>query len=260
MKTYIVLLRGINVSGKNKLPMAELRELLNDLEFQNVQTYIQSGNIILESKKAKSEICKIINEGIFAKFGYDVPVIARTVSDWRKVIANYPFPVDNIKIVAFVFLNRKVYETKIEVNGLNEDELKINSTFIRGIGFGGTSKCLASDAFISLSQVQRTGGDRQYRSWFELGYESHYTFGFVSKYNPEDNPEFYTPDTNELAKTNQDLYCINPGAGTFGFSTIDPDIPVDGLFLGGITYTGENFAEATKVADSVLNLELVLSN
>ena len=130
MKKYIVLLRGINVSGKNKLPMAELRELLNDLEFQNVQTYIQSGNIILESKKAKSEICKIINEGIFAKFGYDVPVIARTVSGWKKAIANYPFPVDNIKIVAFVFLNRKVYETKIEVNGLNEDEYLIDNDMI----------------------------------------------------------------------------------------------------------------------------------
>ena len=58
--TYIVLLRGINVSGKNKIPMADLRDLLNNLQFQNLQTYIQSGNIILESDKSKTAICEII--------------------------------------------------------------------------------------------------------------------------------------------------------------------------------------------------------
>lgn len=74
MEKYIVLLRGINVSGKNKLPMAELRDLLNNLDFKNVETYIQSGNIILESNKTKSVICKLIKKKIFAQFGYDVPV------------------------------------------------------------------------------------------------------------------------------------------------------------------------------------------
>ena len=49
MNRLIVLLRGINVSGRNKLPMKELRALLTSSDFQNVQTYIQSGNIILDS-------------------------------------------------------------------------------------------------------------------------------------------------------------------------------------------------------------------
>ena len=122
MKKYIVLLRGINVSGKNKLPMEELRDLLNDLGFQNVQTYIQSGNIILESSEGKSVICNKIKEGIQNKFGYDVPVIARTIPEWKKAIATYPFPTDNPKIVAFIFLNKKVYETKIDVKGINNDQ------------------------------------------------------------------------------------------------------------------------------------------
>ncbi|MEE9408684.1 MAG: DUF1697 domain-containing protein [Polaribacter sp.] len=130
MKTYIILLRGINVSGKNKLPMAELCELLKELQFQNVQTYIQSGNIILDTEESKSEICKIIKDGIFSKFGYDVPVIARTVPEWKKAIVNYPFPIENSKIVAFVFLNKKVYETKIEVNGVNDDEYLIDNDMI----------------------------------------------------------------------------------------------------------------------------------
>ena len=73
--------------------MIELRSLLNELGFQNVQTYIQSGNIILESDKSKSEICEIIKEGVKAKFDYDVPVIIRTIPEWKKAIENYPFHV-----------------------------------------------------------------------------------------------------------------------------------------------------------------------
>lgn len=130
MKKYIILLRGINVSGKNKLPMAELRDLLNDLGFKNVQTYIQSGNVILESDKSKSEICKIINKRIIDKFGFDVPVIARTIPDLKKAIANYPFSTDNTKIVAFVFLNRKVYETKIDVKDSSNDKYLIDNDMV----------------------------------------------------------------------------------------------------------------------------------
>ena len=130
MKTYIVLLRGINVSGKNKLPMAALRDLLNDLGFQDIQTYIQSGNIILSSDESKAIICKKIKEGIFTKFGYDVPVIIRTIEEWGKAIANYPFPTENPKIVAFVFLDQKTKETKIEVKGIKEDKYKIDHDMI----------------------------------------------------------------------------------------------------------------------------------
>ena len=130
MKTYIVLLRGINVSGKNKLPMAALRELLNELEFQNVQTYIQSGNIVLDSEENKTTICKKIKDGIKKQFGYDVPVIAKTISEWKKAINNYPFPIDNPKIVAFVFLDKKTSETNIEANGINDDEYKIDNDMV----------------------------------------------------------------------------------------------------------------------------------
>ena len=97
MKKHIVLLRGINVSGKNRIPMADLRDLLNDLSFKNVQTFIQSGNIILESDEGKSGICTKINKGIQDTFGYDVPVMARTIPEWKKAIENYPFSLENEK-------------------------------------------------------------------------------------------------------------------------------------------------------------------
>lgn len=130
MKTYIVLLRGINVSGKNKLPMADLRELLNGLGFQNVRTYIQSGNILLSSEESKSVICKKIKEGILAKFGYDIPVLIRTPKEWRVAIDSCPFSVENEKIVAFSFLSKTTDQTEIEIKGINEDQYKIDNDVV----------------------------------------------------------------------------------------------------------------------------------
>ena len=69
-------------------------------------------------------------EAILKSFGYDVPVIARTIPEWKKAIKNYPFPIDNPKIVAFVFLDKKTSETKIEVKGINDDEYKIEKEMI----------------------------------------------------------------------------------------------------------------------------------
>jgi uncharacterized protein (DUF1697 family) len=139
MKRFIILLRGINVSGKNKLPMADLRDLLNALEFKNVQTYIQSGNIILDTDKSKIEVCQNIKEGVLSKFGYDVPVLARTISEWEKVISKYPFSIENERIVAFTFLNKGTKELVIEVKNIGEDQYKIVDDVVYlncPIGFG----------------------------------------------------------------------------------------------------------------------------
>lgn len=157
MKTYIVLLRGINVSGKNELPMAELRQLLNDLGFQNVQTYIQSGNIILSSEESKSEVCQKIKEGILQKFGYDIPVLAKTVDEWKNVIDNYPFSIENPKIVGFVFFNEAPRETVFEINGMKDDQYKINNNVVYiycPSGFGKTK--LTNNLFEQKLKVTAT--------------------------------------------------------------------------------------------------------
>lgn len=130
MEKYIILLRGINVSGKNKMPMVELRELLNNLDFINVQTYIQSGNIILDSNHSKNVVCNLIKEGILAKFGYDVAVIARTISELKVAIENYPFSLENEKIVAFTFLDKKPEISEIELNNLGDDMFKIQNDMV----------------------------------------------------------------------------------------------------------------------------------
>lgn len=118
------------MSGKNKLPMADLRRILNDLGFQKVQTYIQSGNVILVSNDAKNIICKKINEAVIENFGYDIPVIIRTISEWEKAIENYPFSTENEKIVGFSFLDRVSEIKEITIDNIKDDQFKIDEDMV----------------------------------------------------------------------------------------------------------------------------------
>jgi uncharacterized protein (DUF1697 family) len=63
-KPYLVLLRGINVGGKNKVPMAELRRVLEGLGFENVSTYIASGNVLLDSDLGAAKIASTIEDAL----------------------------------------------------------------------------------------------------------------------------------------------------------------------------------------------------
>lgn len=90
---YIALLRGINVSGKNKLPMADLRALCEELGWQKVQSYIQSGNLKFEwegeAKTAAANLSQVIQE----KFGYEVPVLVKPQAYFQKALKN-PFLIE----------------------------------------------------------------------------------------------------------------------------------------------------------------------
>lgn len=75
MNTYVLLLRGINVGGKNKVLMSELKTCLEELGFSNVQTYIVSGNVILQSVKTVSEVQTQIEQALPKTFKLDSALI-----------------------------------------------------------------------------------------------------------------------------------------------------------------------------------------
>jgi uncharacterized protein (DUF1697 family) len=75
MTAYLVLLRGINVGGKNKVPMAELRTLLEDLGFENVSTYIASGNVLLDSGLGAAKVAESIEAALPKAFKLDAELI-----------------------------------------------------------------------------------------------------------------------------------------------------------------------------------------
>jgi uncharacterized protein (DUF1697 family) len=92
LETYVALLRGINVGGKNKLPMKDLVEMFVAAECSNVLSYIQSGNVIFRaSPDASGKISAGITARITERFGYRIPVILRTVEDLRQISLSNPF-------------------------------------------------------------------------------------------------------------------------------------------------------------------------
>lgn len=114
---YIALLRGINVSGHKKILMADLRNLLSD--FENVKTYIQSGNILFESNsKNTSKLEQQISELIYKKYGFEVPVIVKTIKEWMFAFENNPFLKDStisIKQLYVTFLSEIPKKENIEL-------------------------------------------------------------------------------------------------------------------------------------------------
>jgi len=92
MNSYVALLRGINVSGKNVIPMEDLKKLFQSFKFTGVKTYIQTGNVVFKTpKKDRQEIIDLIRAGIKKKFGHDIVVILRSVMEFAKIIESNPF-------------------------------------------------------------------------------------------------------------------------------------------------------------------------
>lgn len=92
MKTYIALLRGINVGGNNIIPMSELKSICEGLCFEHVRTYIQSGNVLFKSVLAEEELIKKLEDALFAEKNKHLPVIIRSAEEMESVIADNPFP------------------------------------------------------------------------------------------------------------------------------------------------------------------------
>ncbi len=89
---YVALLRGVNVGGKNKLPMADLRDIFTAAGCAAVQTYIQSGNVVFEATLDLAERApEIVTQAIRQRFGYETAVVVRSSEELRQVAASNPF-------------------------------------------------------------------------------------------------------------------------------------------------------------------------
>ncbi len=90
--TYVALLRGINVGGRNRLPMDELARLFEHAGCASVKTYIQSGNVVFAAAptialKARESVAAAVS----ARIGTDIPVVLRSVADLARVVEENPF-------------------------------------------------------------------------------------------------------------------------------------------------------------------------
>jgi uncharacterized protein (DUF1697 family) len=99
MERFISILRGINVGGHRKIKMADLRNMYIDLGFKNVQSYIQSGNLVFNSELVDiSQLENILEKAILKYFEFEVPVIVRKKHEWEQVIQENPFLNENSTI------------------------------------------------------------------------------------------------------------------------------------------------------------------
>lgn len=93
MTRYVAFLRGINVSGQKLIKMDALKEMFSQLGFENVVTYIQSGNVIFNTKeKDTAKLRTKIEQYLLAELGYEVPTIVRSIAELEAIITQNPFP------------------------------------------------------------------------------------------------------------------------------------------------------------------------
>ncbi len=130
MTKYIILLRGVNVSGSNLIKMAELKAAIeNSKHFANVQTYIQSGNILVSSALTSKQVEKEIHAIINTQFDFDVPVLALEKQQLIDVLNNNPFDKEDEKKQYFMFLYS---EPAVEINAAINAANYPNEEFLLG--------------------------------------------------------------------------------------------------------------------------------
>lgn len=91
MTIYIAMLRGINVTGQKLVKMERLRAIFSGMGYQNVQTYIQSGNVIFGTDEPASGLTAKIQKAILKEFGFDVTVVTKTAKEMADIVKRNPF-------------------------------------------------------------------------------------------------------------------------------------------------------------------------
>ncbi|GAA4293799.1 DUF1697 domain-containing protein [Aestuariibaculum suncheonense] len=151
MITYIALLRGINFSGQNKIPMAELRASLTEAGFKGVQTYIQSGNVVFKtSLKEEKIIAERISKAIFKQFGFEVSVLVKTPEAFKTIFGASPFSEEALKKSYFMLLfdkpKRDLVEGLLQLN-TSEEQFKITDDCIYFYSVNGYGKTKFNNNF-----------------------------------------------------------------------------------------------------------------
>ena len=167
MGNCVGLLRGINVGGARKLPMAELVPLLEALGLEDVVTYIQSGNVVFRAPHGgRAKLSTSIEQAIEAATGLDVAVLLRTRSDLARIAGANPFLDDGADVskLHVVFLDgrpAKAAAARLDPDRSPPDELSLSGTevYLRYPNGSGRSK-------LTLDYLERTLGVRgTARNW-----------------------------------------------------------------------------------------------
>ncbi|MGV6828983.1 MAG: DUF1697 domain-containing protein [Flavobacteriales bacterium] len=117
---FIALLRGINVGGHKKILMKDLKTLFEKQGFNNVQTFIQSGNVVFSTSEAKENLSSIISKAILYHYNFEVPVVIKTPLEIKKILEHCPFSEEKKVASYFTLFSTKPKQEQIDhVNHLS---------------------------------------------------------------------------------------------------------------------------------------------
>jgi uncharacterized protein (DUF1697 family) len=115
MARYVALLRGINIGPRNRIAMPALREALEEAGFEDVQTYVQSGNVVLSSRASADAVGTKVRQAIADGFGLDIEVVVRSGADLNRIAKANPLKrvATNPKRYQVTFLESKLPAAKV---------------------------------------------------------------------------------------------------------------------------------------------------
>jgi len=135
MQEKLAILRGINVGGKRKILMADLKSLCEKLEWEEVRSYIQSGNIIFKSNKENLQLEEELSSQILDHYGFEVPVIVRSKEELYNAINKNPFynEAADVNSLHLTFLKEKPEAddlSQIKSLSFEPDEFAIDDQYV----------------------------------------------------------------------------------------------------------------------------------
>lgn len=169
MKTYIAFLRGINVGGHKKIIMKELSLLFESLGFENVKTYIQSGNVVFNSSE-EANLASKITDAIEAKYSFFVPVLVKKASELSEIVSKCPFFNEKLEKSYFILLDESPTNENLQLttafSNLNEEfHITPNCVYIYYVVGAGKAK-MGVNFFERKLNVKATA--RNYRTMTKL--------------------------------------------------------------------------------------------
>jgi uncharacterized protein (DUF1697 family) len=174
MQTFVTLLRGINVSGHHIIKMDALRSLLQELEFQDIHTYIQSGNVVLKSKnKDTIALQQSIAQAIEKQFGFQISVHMLTKEHFNQILDANPFIQDPEKDPSFMhvmFLDQEPSTLRleqIEAKQRHGEEISIHTNAVYLYLPKGSGDSKWSNTFLE-NQLKVTATTRNWRTCQKL--------------------------------------------------------------------------------------------
>jgi uncharacterized protein (DUF1697 family) len=148
--TWLALLRGINVGGHNKVPMADLRALFEELGHSAVSTYIASGNVLFSSPKTEPQLLAQIEPALAARFKLPIRLVLRSAAELQAAVAKHPFPAADPSRV-FVYFCAAVPKAPLDPARSPGDSIKSQGRHLYLHCPGG-----AADTKFTIDYVERT--------------------------------------------------------------------------------------------------------